>query len=103
MTTGAGDSTSPWAERSSDDFGVKARQTTEYEFLPQDEPTLVRFTGTCPACGHGFHFDWPLEIWRVAARMEPVVMCRCESETHAGRPKDITQGCGAYWVSRVSP
>lgn len=100
--TGA-DPNGPWAERTSDELGERARTTTEYELLPPAEPTYVRFTGTCPACTHEFLFDWPLESLRVAHAADPVVLCQCSAPTHAGRPSGTSSGCGAYWVSGIAP
>lgn len=92
-----GDPNRPWSEATQDAFGQDAMTTTFYEV----EPTLIKFWGGCPACGHDFIYYWPLEVIRLEYSEQPVVMCRCAANTHVGRPEGADPGCGAYWKSGV--
>ncbi len=95
----AGNPDRPWSQDSSDEFGREATRSTFYEI----EATQIRFWGTCPACTHEFEYFWPLQLV-IALDQEPsdpVVMCRCKANTHAGRLPGELSGCGAYWKSRV--
>lgn len=93
----SGDANRPWSESTSDAFGQRAMNSTFYEV----EETRIRFWGACPACSHDFVYFWPLEVIRLEYVEEPVVMCRCAADTHAGRPQGAEPGCGAYWISGV--
>lgn len=100
-----------------------AEAVAEFDQKRLDDGEVIVLHGSCPRCEHFMDVELPIALQTgglgvTEARDEQVLterprfgtpeprsftktaLCNCQEE-HTGRPKDVTEGCGAFGTLKV--